>query len=233
MAYRREFFERTETLTGPEGLDRLRDAHVAVFGVGGVGSWCAEALVRSGVGHLLLVDDDVVAPSNVNRQAPAAADTIGKPKSEVLRNRLLAVHPDVEIEARVARYTPETASSFDLGSFVCVVDAIDSVPCKAHLIREALSHEGTAFFSSMGAARKLDPFRVKTTEFRKIEGDGLARAVRNRLKQTGGLPERKFDCVWSDEPSVGNPDIKGSLMTVTAAFGLGLASLVLKHLISR
>ena len=210
-------------------------ARVAVFGLGGVGGWCAEALVRSGVGGILLVDDDRVVPSNLNRQLPALSSTLGRFKVDVLAERFRDINPAAEIEARAERYTPESAASFDVSSFDCVVDAIDSVRCKAHLIRAAVDG-GVELFSSMGAAARVDISRIKATPFRKVVGDGLARALRHRFKEDG-WPEREFMCVWSDEPPVnrgervpGDGTANGSFMPVTAAFGLRLASLAMMYI---
>lgn len=224
---------RVRLLLGSEAVESFAQMRVAVFGLGGVGGWCAEALVRSGVGHLLIVDDDDVAPSNINRQLPATTQTLGRRKVDVLAERFRAINPHVEIEARAERYTPDSAGSFDLESFDFVVDAIDSVACKAHLIRAAAACEGVRIFSSMGAAARTDISRIKATRFSKVQGDGLARALRRRFRQDG-WPDRDFLCVWSDEPpqnrgtrTEADGTANGSLMPVTAAFGLHLATLIL------
>ena len=220
---------RAEALLGGEAMARLAAARVAVIGVGGVGSWCAEALVRSGVGRLTLVDDDVVAPSNVNRQCPATAKTIGRPKVEVLRERLLEINPDGDFAAVCGRY-PTATPGVRVEDVGAVVDAIDSVDCKAELILAATA-AGVPLFSSMGAARRLDPTKVTVRRFDRVEGDGLARALRQRFKRLGRFPARRFACVCSTEPA--RPlakGVKGSVMTVTAAFGLALAAAVLDRL---
>lgn len=221
-----DFLERSRTLLGDDALSSLSRARVAVFGLGGVGGWCAEALVRTGVRRILLVDADVVAPSNVNRQIMATPATVGQRKSDALASRLEEIAPDAGIDARAVFYDETTAPSFDLGSYDYVIDAIDSVRSKALLVRSALAHPGVTLLSSMGAAKRLDPSRVKAVEFSKIQGDGLARALRTALKKSGGIPERKFTCVCSDEPPL--CDGLGSVVTVTAAFGLLLASLVVR-----
>ena len=222
-------FSRSEALLGGEAMKRLAGARVLVVGVGGVGSWCAEALVRTGVGHITLVDDDVVAESNVNRQCPATAKTIGRPKVEAMAERLKEVNPACEVEAVNARYT--SSSVFCLKSFALVVDAIDSVDCKAELILGA-TEAGVPLVSSMGAALRLAPTKVKVTRFEKVEGDGLARALRQRFKKLERFPAAKFTCVWSSESPVIQTfehsnirtSSKGSLMPVTATFGMCLAS---------
>ena len=239
-----EFFSRSEALLGEAAMRRLAEARVLIVGVGGVGSWCAEALVRTGVGHVTLVDDDVVAESNVNRQCPATAATIGRPKVEAMAERLVAINPACEIEAVNARYPSSSVSSSR--SFDLVVDAIDSVDCKAELILNA-TEAGVPLVSSMGAALRIDPTTVKVTRFKEVEGDGLARALRQRFKKLGRFPSAKFTCVWSGEPPVGKGPRslfctsgretaspfwagKGSLMQVTAVFGMCLASETIKIL---
>ena len=213
-------------------MARLAEARVLVVGVGGVGSWCAEALVRTGLGHITLVDDDVVAESNVNRQCPATAATVGRAKVEAMAERLRAINPKCEVETRVERVERvERVVGFDV-----VVDAIDSVDCKAELIL-GVTEAGVPLVSSMGAALRLDPTKVKVTRFEKVEGDGLAKALRQRFKKLGRFPAAKFTCVWSAEHAIeqsNNPNNrtmpKGSLMPVTATFGMCLASETIKVL---
>lgn len=229
-----EPFRRLELLLGEEAVKSIAKTRVIVFGVGGVGGWCAEALVRSGVGNITIVDDDVVAPSNINRQLPATMRTIGRKKVEVLGERFQEINPDLHIEAKCMRYTPETAAGFNLSGFDFVIDAIDSTQCKAHLIVAATSISSATLFSSMGAAGRIDVSRIKATPFAKVQGDGLARALRQKFKREGIYPAKNFTCVWSDEPAVNRGEriaedgnSNGSFMPVTAAFGLRLASLVL------
>ena len=221
-----EIFSRTALLLGDAGVERLQALRVIIFGVGGVGSWCAESLVRTGVGHLTIVDCDVVCASNVNRQLMATTKTIGRPKVEVMRERLLEISPFAEITARQEVYSAETAEAFDLDAYDYVIDAIDSLKDKALLILMACRSRA-CLFSSMGAARKLDPLRVKVTEFWKVAGDPLARTLRKRFKRDGVFPARKFQCVYSDErPS---DSVGGTVMHVTAVFGLTLAAQVIRH----
>lgn len=211
-------------------MARLASARVLLVGVGGVGSWCAEALARTGVGSLALVDDDVVVPSNVNRQCPATTATIGRKKVDVMRERLLAVNPDCRVEAFGARYPGGLPEGFSLSDFDCVADAIDSVDCKASLILSA-TEAGVPIVSSMGAALRLDPTKVVVRRFDKVEGDGLARALRQRFKKLERRPAKPFRCVCSLElprrvaPAAdGQPPAKGSVMPVTCAFGMALAA---------
>ena len=189
-------------------MKRLAEARVLVVGVGGVGSWCAEALVRTGVGHVTLMDDDVVAESNVNRQCPATATTVGRPKVEAMAERLKAINPGCEVEARNSRFSSATSISI-LSRFDLIVDAIDSVDCKAELILGA-TEAGVPLVSSMGAALRLDPTKVRVTRFEKVEGDGLARALRQRFKKLDRFPAAKFSCVWSTEQVHENQTLKHS-----------------------
>lgn len=232
-------------MLGTATLDALRATRVALFGLGGVGSWCAESLVRSGVGHLLLVDSDRVCATNVNRQLMATTATVGAVKVEVLARRLREINPGVDLDVRAEVYSAETAPSFDLAAYGYVVDAIDSLSEKAALIRHALSLPSVTLFSSMGAALKMDPFQIRASPFRKVIGDGLARALRQKFKKTGGLPSRSFTCVWSPEhrenlgsadPTAAPPDadrwsarkarVNGTVAHTTAIFGFALAGLV-------
>lgn len=220
-----EELQRATLLFGEEKMQRMGRTRVIVFGLGGVGSWCAEALLRSGVGHLTLVDADDVDVTNINRQLPATSLTIGRPKAEVMVERLSAIRPDADIKAIVKFYTPENAAEFELNTYDVVIDAIDSLPSKADLIMRVTAMKGLRLYSSMGAARRLDPGRVSVAEFWKVRGCALARALRDRFKHAGVKPARKFRCVYSDEPVGGEP--KGTSMAVTATFGVRLAALAI------
>lgn len=243
---RQQWESRTELLLGAGAVERLRNARVIIFGMGGVGSWVAETLVRTGIFHLDIVDFDDVAPSNINRQLPALASTVGLPKVEVMKQRLLAINPEAEITAFNMLYTPDTADFFDLDSYDYVVDAIDSLRDKVLLIQRATSSR-CRFFSSMGAALKTDPTRIRVDEFWKAKGCRLAAALRSRFKRSGEMPRRKFKVVFSDEivenrgdnndtystDKISKPTVNGSLMQVTATFGIILASLVINHCAAR
>ena len=228
-----DFFSRSEALLGAEGMDRLRNARVILFGVGGVGSWCAEALIRTGLTHLTLVDGDVVQPSNVNRQLPATRETIGRPKVEVLKERLLTINPEAEIEAVFENYyadgKTDSGADLQLASYDFLIDAIDSVVAKTDLIINATRVREMKVFSSMGAALRFAPTAVTTGELMTIKGDALAKAVRARMKKIGLHPYRKVRCVYSTEQA--HPcATRGSLMQVTAVFGCTLASMVINAL---
>ncbi len=227
-----EFFARSEALLGSDAMARLANAHVLVVGVGGVGSWCAEALVRTGLGAITLMDDDRVVPSNVNRQCPATSETIGQPKVEALKSRLLAINPNCNVTAVFSRFESSDALLTWRRGFqprqsgqAVIIDAIDSVPCKAELILAA-TERGIPIVSSMGAALRTDPTKVVVRRFDKVEGDGLARALRQRFKKLNRFPAAPFACVCSTEPPAAqpSPDVKGSIMPVTATFGMCLAS---------
>lgn len=233
---------RSELLLGEEGLKRLQEMRIILFGVGGVGSWCAEALVRTGVRHLTIVDADKVCASNVNRQLMATTLTIGEKKVDVMKQRLLEIAPEAEIEAIDALFSAETADSFHLENYDVIIDAIDSLRDKAELILRATALP-VKFVSSMGAALRMDPTKVRVSEFWKVEGDALARALRNKFKKAKTFPGRKFQCVWSEEtplPNVGKGVVgddagmmfqkaqtNGSLCHITAIFGMTLAGLVI------
>lgn len=191
-------FRRTELLLGEEALKQLSEKRVIIFGVGGVGSWCAESLIRTGIQQLTIVDSDRVCITNINRQLMATSQTVGQVKVEVLKERLLSINPRAEITALQQIFTAETAESFNIGNYDYVIDAIDSLKDKVLLIQMA-TEAGVCFFSSMGAALKMDPTRIKVAEFWKIQGDPLARALRRRFKRDGHFPKRKFLCVYSDE----------------------------------
>ena len=203
-----QIFHRTRLLVGDQVLHRIGDLRVILFGVGGVGSWCAESLVRSGVRRLTLVDSDRVSITNVNRQMPATVPTVGRVKVEVVRERLLSINPDAEICAVQDIYCAENAETFALDTYDVIIDAIDSLAEKAHLILRATQTEAL-FVSSMGAALKMDPTRVQIAEFGNVRGCPLARALRNKFKRAKTWPKRKFRCVFSDEvlPNLGVDDI--------------------------
>ncbi len=235
---------RVSRLIGTESTERLRQISVILFGLGGVGSWVAECLVRSGVRYLTIVDADVVAESNINRQLPALVSTVGRSKVDVMRSRLQDIAPDAIIEVREERYEPSTADSYDLGSYDYVIDAIDSLADKALLILRATSSK-TVLFSSMGAAMKMDPARIQTAEFWKVKGCPLAAALRRKFKKSGQMPRRKFRCVFSDElvpnrgelladsgaMSFNKVAFNGAMCHITAIFGMTLASMVINDVV--
>lgn len=191
-------YNRTELLLGDDVMRELADTRVIIFGVGGVGSWCAEGLVRSGVTRLTIVDSDRVCITNVNRQLMATTKTVGQVKVEALKNRLLEINPKAEIEAVQAIYCEDTADRFDLDSYDYVVDAVDSLKDKVLLILRATASKAK-FYCSLGAALKTDPLKVKVSEFWSVRGCPLGAALRKKMKRAGTFPSRKFLCVYDDE----------------------------------
>ena len=248
MAIQDAIFRRSELLLGDEAMERITQKRVIIFGVGGVGSWCAESLIRSGIRQLTIVDSDRVCITNINRQLMATTKTVGQVKVEALKERLLTINPSAEITALQKIFTEESASDFHLEDYDYIIDAIDSLKDKATLILLATSfpstgenRRGPKLFSSMGAALKLDPTRIQITEFWKVKGDPLARALRNKFKKEKQFPKRKFQCVYSDELLANktmvstnrqpiDPDDKGngSIVHITAIFGFMLAGLVVQ-----
>lgn len=228
---------RTSLLVGDAAMERIAAARVIIFGVGGVGSWCAESLVRSGIRQLTIVDSDRVCITNVNRQAMATTCTVGKVKVEAMKERLLEINPAADITVVQEIFCADTADSFHLGEYDYIIDAIDSLKDKLELILRC-TQKGQqplpTFYSSMGAALKMDPTRVQVTEFWKVKGCPLARALRQRFKKQQRFPARKFQCVYSDE-LLKNQEVadageraNGSLVHITAIFGLTLAGLVIQ-----
>ena len=234
------YSNRTELLVGPDVLARLHAVRVILFGVGGVGSWCAEGLVRSGVRRLTLVDADRISESNVNRQLMATRRTVGQVKVEALRDRLLEIDPEAEIETRQEVFCAETASAFDLSQYDYILDCIDSLKDKGELILRA-TRTPAVFFCSMGAALKVDPTQVRVAEFWNVRGCPLGAALRKKFKQNHTWPGHKFRCVYDEEvlPNRGGEplpetdlfnkaQINGSLAHITAIFGMTLCGLVIQ-----
>lgn len=191
-------YNRTELLLGDDVMQVLARTRVIILGVGGVGSWCAEGLVRSGVTHLTIVDSDRVCITNVNRQLMATTKTVGQVKVDALKNHLLEINPKAEIEAIQSIYCEETADSFDLDIYDYVIDAVDSLKDKALLILRATQSKAK-FFCSLGAALKTDPLKVRVAEFWDVRGCPLGAALRKKLKRAKTFPSRKFLCVYDDE----------------------------------
>ena len=227
-------FSRSTALLGKESMALLQSKRVILFGIGGVGSWCAECLIRTGLKHLTIVDGDTVQPSNLNRQLPATQATLGMPKVEALKARLLEINPDAEIEAIQAYYgengmSKDGSFNFQLSTFNYIIDAIDDVQAKTDLILYA-TRARVKIFSSMGAALRFDPTQVTTGELMAIKGDALVKAVRARMKKLGVKPYKKVRCVYSSEQAQ-RCETRGSLMQVTAVFGCTLASLITQDIL--
>lgn len=229
-----EQFSRTELLLGAENMERLQQSHVAVFGIGGVGGYVCEALVRSGIGEFDLIDSDTVALSNLNRQIIATHKTVGLPKVEVMKARMEEINPQVKVCTHQCFFLPENADSFDFSKYDYVVDCIDTVTAKIELILRCQA-EGVPIISSMGAGNKLDGSRFRVADIYKTEMDPLAKVMRRELKKRG---VRKLKVVYSDEKPIALSEqteengkrIPGSVAFVPAVAGLVLAGEVVNDL---
>ena len=211
MSAQNPIFNRLNLLLGEETMERVMSKRVIIFGVGGVGSWCAESLVRSGISHLTIVDSDRVCITNVNRQLQATTKTVGMVKVEVLKERLLEINPQAEINAMQEIYSAENAEMFQLESYDYIIDAIDSLKDKIHLILHATECPGK-LFSAMGAALKMDPTKIQVAEFWEVIGCPLASMIRKRLRKAKTFPKKKFLCVFSPEvlPNKGTANTCGT-----------------------
>ena len=234
-----ETFARTELLIGEDGLKKLRKARVAVFGIGCVGGYAVEALARSGVGHFLLVDNDVVGESNLNRQIIALRSTLGQYKTAVMKERIADICPETEVETQECFFLPEHADRFDFGAFDYVVDAIDTVSGKLELA-VSCQKAGTPLISAMGAGNKLDPSRFEVTDIYRTKGCPLAKVMRRELRKRG--IERLKVVYSTEEPKKplrqilggdGRKVTPGSMVFVPGTAGLLLASEVVKDLLER
>ena len=187
------WYERTEALIGSDGIEKLKNSHVAVFGIGGVGSYVAEAIARAGVGEITLIDGDRVAESNINRQLVATSSTVGQPKVEIMKQRILDINPNAKVNTIFEFYIPENREKF-INNYTYVVDAIDSVTNKIDLI-ETFTNQNIKIISSMGAANKLDPTMFEVADIYKTSVCPLAKIMRKKLKEKGvkKLPERVID----------------------------------------
>lgn len=231
-----EEFSRTERLLGRPAMDRLHRAHVAVFGIGGVGGYVAEALARSGIGTLTLIDSDRVALSNCNRQIIALRSTVGQYKVDAMKARILDINPATQVIARPVFYLPETAESFDFAQYDYVVDAVDTVAAKLSLVETART-AGTPIISAMGAGNKLDPTAFQVADIAKTTVCPLARVMRRELKKRG---IHHLKVVYSQEPPLSPADpgeeddprrqTPGSVAFVPPVMGLILAGEVIKDL---
>lgn len=213
---------RTIQLIGESAFARVSSTRVLLFGVGGVGGWCAEVLVRSGIEHLTIVDFDTVAESNINRQIVAVASNIGQPKVEEMRKRLLSIHPEADIQTRFERYP----CPIDWTQYDVVIDAIDDIQAKVRLYNEVTA-AGISLFSSLGAGRRLDPSSIHTGEWKNVSGCPLARAMRHKMKELKLFPQGKVQCVWSDGVIVSQ---RGTVAYMVGMFGMQLASLVMDYI---
>ena len=242
-----EPWERTQRLIGLDGFKRLRESLVIVFGLGGVGSYCVEALARSGIGHLRIVDHDVISLSNCNRQLLATRSTVGREKVEVMRQRVIDIDPEIQVDARRSFFAREDADSLLEGEPSFVVDAVDALGPKVELLVRCRD-QSVPVVSSMGAAARLDPTLIRVSWLRDTCGDPLAARVRKMLRRRGGL--EGILAVYSTEPvrptATGDWPlmtddlfrgrqrvIQPSMVMVPAAMGLTAASTVIQRLAGR
>ena len=229
-----DFSSRTELLLGADGLAKLAEARVAIFGLGGVGSYAAEALVRADVGHFLLVDHDAVSLSNLNRQLHATRRTVGQKKTEAMRARMLDVNPEAEIQTISEFYAPDCADQFFSAPLDYVIDAVDTVTSKLSLVVEAAKRD-IPIISAMGAGNKLDPTRFEVADIYDTSVCPLAKVMRKELKKRG---VSRLKVVYSKEPplsAVANDNdhgrhAPGSVSFVPSAAGLILAGEVIRDL---
>ena len=235
---------RTEILLGQAAMEALRAKSVMVAGLGGVGGYCAEALARGGVGRMVILDHDVVAPSNLNRQLLALHSTIGKRKSEVMRERLLDINPDLDVVVVQAFLQPDGAAALldRVGRLDYLADCIDSIACKAALVHAA-QQQGTPVMSAMGAGNRFDVTRTKIKTLNQTSGCPLARELRKRLKDLHA--DLRYPVVFSDEPrrqplphqpvggeTPGRPRaVNGTISFLPAQFGIMMAGFMLREMI--
>lgn len=231
-----ERFSRTERLLGQEGMEKLAASTVAVFGIGGVGSFVAEGLARAGVGHLVLIDNDVICLSNINRQIHATADTVGRRKTEAMRERILGINPEAVVDRIDDFYLPENGEKFFRQDYDYVADAIDTITGKIHLVLQC--HErGIPIICSMGAGNKLEPARFEVADIYDTSVDPIARIMRKKLKEHR-IPHLKV--VYSKEKPIaagsGNPAgtraVPGSISFVPSVAGLIMAGEIVRDLIA-
>ena len=231
-----EEFSRTELLMGTEALEKLKATRVAIFGIGGVGGYTAEALSRCGIGNLDLIDNDKVSLSNINRQIYALHSTVGKYKVDVAKDRILDINPDINIKTYTTFYTPETSNQFDFSKYDYVVDAIDTVTGKIELIMQA-DKFNVPIISSMGAGNKLNPAKFEVEDIYKTSVCPLARVIRQELKKRN---IKKLKVVYSKEPPIKCPSntefvapnkkAPGSCAFVPSVVGLIIAGEVVKDI---
>ncbi|MBE5866014.1 MAG: tRNA threonylcarbamoyladenosine dehydratase [Lachnospiraceae bacterium] len=222
-----EQLSRTELLIGKDAIKKLQDSKVAVFGVGGVGGYVVEALVRSGVGSFVLIDNDTVSLSNLNRQIIATRDTVGRDKVDVMRERIHSINPQAEVEVHKCFYLPENAGEFDFSGYSYVVDAVDTVTAKIDIIIRA-QKAGVPVISSMGAGNKLDPTKFEVADIYATSGCPLAKVMRRELRKR---EVKVLKVVYSTEEAIQTGQrTPGSMAFVPSVVGLIVASEVIKDL---
>lgn len=234
-----ERFKRTEMLLGSEAMERLHDARVAVFGVGGVGGYVAEALARSGVGKIDLIDSDTVAESNINRQIIALSGTVGRPKVEVMRERILEINPEAEVKVFSCFFLPENKDMFDFAEYAYIADAVDTVAAKIELVIQAKAHE-VPVISCMGAGNKMNPAAFEVEDIYKTSVCPLAKVMRRELKKRG-IKDLKVvyskEEPWKPQIEEAAPEgssrrtVPGSIVFVPSVAGLIMAGEIVKDIV--
>ena len=231
-----EQFIRTALLIGQENIERLQEARVAVFGIGGVGGHAVEALVRAGIGHIDIIDNDTVAVSNLNRQLIATLDTIGKNKVDVMKERILSINAQAEVTAHQCFFLPETKDMFDFSKYDYVVDAIDMVSSKIHLVEECIKRD-IPIISSMGMGNKLDPTKIEVSDISKTHTCPLAKVVRKELRDRDiehlkVVFSAEHPLEVKEKVSNGHRILPGSIAFMSPVGGLVLASEVVKDILN-
>ena len=222
----KEQFERTSLLVGEEAISKLNNSKVLIFGVGGVGGYVAEALARTGVGSITIVDKDTVSESNINRQIIALHSTVGRDKVDVLKERMLDINPDIQVDARKCFFLPDNAHEFDFSQYDYIVDAVDTVTAKLQIIVQAKEAE-VPVISAMGAGNKVHPEMFEIADIYKTEMCPLAKVMRRELKERG---IKKLKVVYSKEKPVYKGDVPGSIAFSPSVAGLLMASEVVREL---
>jgi tRNA A37 threonylcarbamoyladenosine dehydratase len=233
-------FTRTHILLGDEGIEKLRNKHVFVAGMGGVGSYCTEALARAGIGRLTLLDHDVVVASNINRQLPALLSTVGQSKAELMRARIADINPDCRVTLLRTFLTTENVNELVPADCDYVIDCIDSLACKEALVAESFKR-GMKVASSMGAGNRLDPTHIKVADIGKTEMCPLAKQMRHRLRRHHGIRKGVLTVFSDEHPSAPLPPeatsrgrpraVNGTISYMPPLFGYMLAGAVLKRLV--
>ncbi len=232
-------FSRAERIFGSDGMQRLRNSCVAVFGVGGVGSYIAEGLARSGVGHIHLIDSDEVDITNLNRQLEALTHTVGQPKAEAMKERILQINPQCDVVVHDCFFLPENSDGFDFTKYDYVADAVDTVTAKIELVMKA-QREGTPIISSMGTGNKLCPAMLEVADIYKTSVCPLARVMRQELKKRGVnklkvvySKEEPIKAMVSEEENAHRRSIPASAVFVPGTAGLIIASEIVKDILNR
>lgn len=234
-----ERFSRTGRIFGADGMERLRNARVAVFGVGGVGSYIAEGLARSGVGHIDLIDSDEVDITNLNRQLEALSDTVGQPKAEAMKQRILQINPECHVVVHNCFFLPENSDDFDFAEYDYVADAVDTVTAKIELVMKA-QRDGVPIISSMGTGNKLCPAMLEVADIYKTSVCPLARVMRQELKKrcvkklkVVYSKEEPIKAMASEEENAHRRSIPASAVFVPGTAGLIIASEIVKDIINK